>query len=247
MVVARNIRCSHCGAPVEFNPGDLMTTCNYCGFTVLVETGKAYNFEHSLLLNKYSKDQIESSVRKWMSSGFLKPSNLGHKSKFLELDLVYLPFWLISVESKTTYEGIFERISPPVKKEGVIEKEYNWLVLAREAADFPTREYDVPLDGKIPYDFRKIEKFAKIINSEIVKEEAINIAKQEIEAHHRFLLLRDIDQIIKMESIHQIKQVIYLHSPIWFVKYQYERKSFNLILDGTTGLVLKGDIPASNL
>jgi DNA-directed RNA polymerase subunit RPC12/RpoP len=247
MVVARNIRCSHCGAPVEFNPGDLMATCNYCGFTVLVETGKAYNFEHSLLLNKQSKDQIESSVMKWMSSGFLKPSDLDRKSKFLELDLVYLPFWLISVESKTNYEGIFERISPPVKKDGEIKKEYNWLVLAREAADFPTREYDVPLDGKIPYDFRKIEKFAKIINSEVVKEEAINIAKQEIEAHHRFLLLQNVDRIIETKSIHEIKQVIYLHSPVWFVKYQYKRKSFNLIVDGATGLVVKGDIPSTDL
>lgn len=247
MVVARNIRCSHCGAPVEFNSGDLMATCNYCGFTVLIETGRAYNFEHSLLLNKQSKEQIESSVRKWMSSGFLKPSDLSRKSKFLELELVYLPFWLVSVESKTNYEGIFERISPPVKKDGEMKKEYNWLVLAREAADFPTREYDVPINGKIPYDFRKIEKFAKIINSEIAKEEAIKIAKQEIEAHHRFLLLQNVDRIIETKTIHEIKQVIYLHSPVWFLKYQYKRRMFNLILDGVDGLVVKGDIPATNL
>jgi DNA-directed RNA polymerase subunit RPC12/RpoP len=243
MVVAQNIRCSHCGAPVEFKPGDLMTTCNFCGFTVLVETGKAFNFKHSLLLNKYNKEQIERSILNWMSSGFLKPPDLNRKSKFLESDLVYLPFWVVSVKSKTNYSGIFERISPPITKDGEIQKEYNWLVLAREASGFPTREYDIPLDGKIPYDFRKIEKFAKIINSEINREEAINIAKQEIEAHHRFLLLKNVDRVIQIKTIHNTKQVVYLHAPVWFVKYEYKDKIFHIILDGATGLVLRGDIP----
>ena len=80
-----------------------------------------------------------------MTSGFIKPSNLNQKSKFLELDLIYLPFWLTSILPKTTYKGIFERISSPVTKAGVLEKEYNWLVLARETTDFPTREYNIPL------------------------------------------------------------------------------------------------------
>jgi hypothetical protein len=243
MVVAQNIKCSHCGAPVEFKPGDLMVTCNYCGFTVLIETGKAYNFEHSLLLNKHTKEQIEHSLRNWMSSGFLKPPDFDRKSKFLELDLLYLPFWIISVKSKTNYNGIFERISPPITKDGEIQKEYNWLVLAREASGFPTREYDIPLDGKIPYDFRRIEKFAKIINSEINREEAISIAKQEIEAHHRFLLLKNIDRVIEMKTVHDTQQVVYLHAPVWFVKYEYKEKIFRVIVDGTSGLVLRGDIP----
>jgi hypothetical protein len=243
MVVAQNIKCSHCGAPVEFKPGNLMATCNYCGFTVLIETGKAFNFAHSLLLNKHTKEQIEHLLRTWMSSGFLKPPDLDHKSNFLELDLLYLPFWIISIKSKTNYSGIFERISPPITKDGGIQKEYNWLVLAREASGFPTREYDIPLDGKIPYDFRKIEKFAKIINSEINREEAISIAKQEIEAHHRFLLLKNIDRVIEMKTIHDTQQAVYLHAPIWFVKYEYKQKIFRIIVDGTSGLVLRGDIP----
>lgn len=243
MILAQNIKCSHCGAPVEFQPGDLMATCNYCGYTLIIETGKAFNFEHSLLLNQYNKEKIEQSIKTWMSSGFLKPSNLSEKSKFLKLDLIYLPFWIIFVESKTNFKGIFERISPPITKDGEIKKEYNWLVVARKAADFPTREYDVPLEGKIPYDFRKIEKFAKIINSEINKEEAINLAQQEIENHHGFLIKKHVDRIIDTKTIHNTKQVLYLHIPIWFVKYEYKHKSFDLIVDGITGLVLKGDIP----
>jgi hypothetical protein len=245
MAVAQNIRCSHCGAPVEFKPGEIIATCKYCGFTTVVETGQAFNFEHSLLLNKFNEAQIEEPIRNWMSSGFLKPPDLAKKSKIMEKNLVYLPFWVVSVEAKTSYKGIFERIAPPVVKEGKIQKEYNWLVLAREAAGFPTREYDVPLEGKIPYDFRKIEGFAKVLNSEIDRDEALELAKQQIEAHHRYLLQQDVDKIIEMYTDINVKQVVYLHAPVWFVKYEYKGKTYQLIMDGAAGMALKGDIPSS--
>ncbi len=245
MAVAQNIRCSNCGAPVEFQPGELVATCKYCGFTTVVETGQAFNFEHSLMLNHFDQTQIEKPIKDWMTSGFLKPADLARKAKIVEKELVYLPFWVVSVEVKSTYKGVFERIAPPVVKDGTIEKEYNWLVLAREASDFPAREYDVPLDGKIPYDFRKIEGFAKILNSEIDKEEALELAEQQIEANHRFVLQQDVDKIIEFKSEFNMKQMVYLHVPIWFIKYEYKGSTYSLIIDGATGMALKGDIPST--
>ena len=246
MAVAENIRCSHCGAPVEFKPGELIATCKYCGYTTVIETGAPFNFEHSLLLNKYNSAQADELIKGWMRSGFMKPDDLARKSKILEKNLVYLPFWVVSAETKTSYKGVFERISPPIVKDGKIQKEYNWLVLAREAAGFPTREYDVPLEGKVPYDFRKIEGFAKVLNSEITREEALELAKQQIEALHRYLLKQDVDKIIEIYTEINVKQAVYLHAPVWFVKYEYKGKTYHLILDGAAGMALKGDIPSSN-
>ncbi len=245
MAVAENIRCSHCGAPVEFKPGELIATCQYCGYTTVIETGAPFNFEHSLLLNKYDLTQIDGLIKGWMCSGFMKPGDLDRKSRIVEKNLIYLPFWVVSVEANTSYKGVFERISPPIVKDGKIQKEYNWLVLAREAAGFPTREYDVPLDGKIPYDFRKIEGFAKVLNSEITREEALELAKQQIEALHRYRLKQDVDKIIEIYTDINVKQAVYLHAPVWFVKYEYKDKTYQLILDGAAGMALKGDIPSS--
>ena len=243
MAVAQEIRCSHCGAPVEFQPGELTATCKYCGFTTVVETAQAFTFEHSLLLNTFDQTQIDKPIKDWMQSGFMKPGDLTRKAKIREKQLVYLPFWVISVVAKSKYKGIFERIAPAIVKEGTIEKEYNWLVLAREATEFPTREYDVPLEGKIPYDFRKIEGFAKILNSEIEKDEALELAKQQIEASQRFLLKQDVDKIVDLSTEFNVKQMVYLHAPIWFIKYEYRGESYKLLVDGATGMVVKADIP----
>jgi DNA-directed RNA polymerase subunit RPC12/RpoP len=241
--VAQEIRCSHCGAPVEFKPGEIVATCKYCGFTTVIETGQAFTFEHSLILNEFDQKNIDEPIFAWMRGGFLKPGDLAKKSKLVEKDLVYLPFWVVNAEAKSAYKGIFERISPAIVKEGTISKEYEWLVLARDASDFPTREYEVPLEGKIPYDFRKIEAFAKLLNSEIDRDHALELAKQQIEDHHRFLLQQDVDKIIEIKTDVTLKQMVYLHAPIWFIKYEYKGKIYQILIEGTGGTALKGDIP----
>lgn len=245
MAIAQNIKCSHCGAPVDFKPGELVATCKYCGFTTVIGTGQPFTFEHSLLLNNYTEEQVEGVVRNWMHSGFMKPGDLAKKAKITEKSLVYLPFWVVSINATTKYKGIFERISPAIVKEGQIQKEYNWLVLAKEASIFPTREYNVPLTGKIPYDFRRIEVFAKLLNSEITREEALEIAKQQIDTLHRFLLKQEIDRIVEATTMVNNEQTVYLHAPVWFIKYEYKGNSYQMIVDGAMGMVLKGDIPSS--
>ncbi len=245
MSIIQEISCSHCGAPISFEPGEIIATCKYCGYTVVIETGKAFTFEHSMLQNKYDPTKIEEPIRNWMHAGFLKPSDLARKSKITENILLYLPFWVMSVEAESDYKGIFERITPAVVKEGKIEKKYDWLVLARKATEFPTREYDVPLTGKVAYDFRKIEAFAKVLNSEIEKNEAVELAKQQVEEHHRFLAQQDVDRIIEMKNEIKIDQTVYLHAPVWFVKYEYKGKAYQLLIDGATGMVIKGDIPSA--
>ncbi|MGD0407296.1 MAG: hypothetical protein ABSB10_11680, partial [Candidatus Bathyarchaeia archaeon] len=217
----------------------------YCGFTTVIETGQAFTFEHSLILNKFDQKSIDEPIQAWLRGGFLKPGDLARKSKITEKDLVYLPFWVVFVEAKSTYKGIFERIAPAIVKEGTISKEYEWLVLAREASDFPTREYEVPLEGKIPFDFRKIEGFAKLLNSEIDRDVALELAKQQIEDHHRFLLQQDVDKIVEIKTEVTPKQIVYLHAPIWFIKYEYKGNFYQLIIEGTAGTTLKGDIPSS--
>ena len=243
--VAQEIKCSHCGAPVEFKPGEIVATCKYCGFTTVIETGQAYTFEHSLILNKFDQKTIDAPIHDWMSGGFLKPGDLAKKSKLTDRDLIYLPFWVVNVEAKSSYKGIFERIAPAIVKEGTISKEYDWLVLARQASGFPTHEYVVPLEGKIPFDFRKIEGFAKLLNSEMTQDAALEIAKQQIEDHHRFLLQQDVDKIVEIKTDFTTKQIVYLHAPIWFIKYEYKGKVYQLIVEGTGGTALKGDIPSS--
>ncbi len=245
MSIVQQISCPHCGAPIDFKPGEILATCKYCGYTAVIETGQTFTFEHSMIMNRYDPQTVEEPIHSWMSSGFLKPADLAKKSRISGKELVYLPFWVVSIEVASTYRGVFERLTPAVVKDGKLEKEYDWLVLARKATEFPTREYEVPLGGKLPYDFRKIEGFAKVFNSEVDRAEAVEIAEQQIDEQHKFLLSEEVDKIIEFKSDYSVKQVVYLHSPVWFVNYEYRGKNYQLLVDGATGTSIKGDMPST--
>jgi hypothetical protein len=189
------------------------------------------------------RPHIDDPVLQWMSTGFTKPSDLAGDSKLVERRLVYLPFWVIDVNVETSYEGVFERLQPSVVKKGQIKKHYDWLILARKTSQFPVREYDVPLEGKIPFDFRKIEDFAEVLNSEMEKEDAMEKAAEEIAALHEFLVKQDVDKVLNIKTEFNHHEAVYLHSPIWFVAYEYKGSKYLVTVDGATGSVITGDLP----
>ncbi|HYY90897.1 MAG TPA: zinc ribbon domain-containing protein [Candidatus Dormibacteraeota bacterium] len=241
--IVSEIECPNCGAPLKLSPGEIVATCRYCGYTSVVGANTPFQLEHSLILNEFDTNRIAQDLQDWMRSGFMKPGDLAKKSKIMLLELRYLPFWLVPMTATSTYEGVLERISPPTTRKGIIQNDYDWLVLGRKAAEFPTREYKVPSEGKIPFDFAKIEPQAIFLNSELDSSEAILHAKDEVQENQRFLLKQEVDQVTKLDTTFNVEKPSYLHAPLWFAKYEYKGRSYNAIMDGSSGSMIWGDIP----
>jgi len=181
-----------------------------------------------------------------MRSGFMKPGDLAKKSRITMLELRYLPFWLVPLIATSSYEGVLERISPPIQRKGTIQNDYDWLVLGRKAAEFPTRNYKVPSEGKIPFDFTKVEPQAHFLNSELDSTEAIAHAKDEVEDNQRFLLKQEVDQVTRFDTTFNVEKPTYLHAPLWFIQYEYKGKNYNAIIDGSSGSIIRADIPQTD-
>ena len=241
--IVSEIKCPNCGAQLNLSTGELVATCRYCGYTSVVGAGATFQFQHSLILNNINNTRITQDLQDWMRSGFMKPGDLVKKSKITMLELRYLPFWLVPLTATSNYEGVLERISPPTTRKGTIENEYDWLVLGRKAAEFPTRDYRVPAEGKIPFDFTKVEPQAKFLNGEIDSDEAVIRAKNEVEQNQRFLLKQEVDQVTQFNTSFVADKPTYLHAPLWFIQYEYKGKSYNAIIDGGTGQIIHADIP----
>ena len=175
----------------------------------------------------------------------MAPRDLARKVKMTETVLVYVPFWMISVKASTHYKGVFERMIPPVTKEGDIEKDYSWLVLARKASYFPTKSYKTPLEGKVPFDVSKVSSEAKVLNSEMDADQATIIAQEEIKNLHSFLSKQDVDKLIEFSTDFDTKSATYLHVPIWFITYQYKNGEYHSYVDGSTGDVIRCDLPVT--
>ncbi len=241
--VVSEIKCKNCGAPLNLKPGELVATCRYCGYTAVVGADAPFQLEHSLIINQFNTASITESLQNWMRSGFMKPGDLAKKSKILILELRYLPFWLVPLKANSSYEGVLERVSPPIPRKGTIDNDYDWLVLGRKGSEFPTRDYSVPVEGKIPFDFTKVDPKGVFLNSEIASTEAVQHAKDEVDQHQRFLVKQEVDQVTSFSTDFKVDTPTYIHAPLWFAKYEYKGRDYNAILDGSSGAVLRGDVP----
>jgi len=241
------IKCEHCGAPLDYNAGDYVATCKYCGYTTILTYEKPFTLEHALLPVNVEKGDVAEIVREWMDSSFLAPKLLSKRAKIRDAVLFIYPFWVVPIEATTRFKGIFERLGPGYVREGTVSGSYDWVIIAQRASKFPTREYDVPLQGKIPYDFTKIPEYARVLNAEFGEEEAVERAKSEVVEHHLYLARREVDKIIEHETDFTIKDTYYLHAPIWDVTYTYKRKRYKVLVDGSEGKIIVGELPTPGL
>jgi hypothetical protein len=246
VAVTKEIACPHCAAPLQVQPGEILVTCRYCGFTSFIETGKAFEFEHSLILNSIEGPQVFNVVQSWMAGSFLAPKDMQKKSTLTEQNLTYLPIWVVSAEAQTRFKGIIERMGPSEPQEGEISDRYDWLVLGRRQTDFPIRSYHLSLTGKIPFDAARIESGAKVLNSEIDADQAARQAQDEIENLHEYLAKEKIDRVEDIKTTFNVTSNRYLHAPVWFVTYTYKNSRYQVLLDGSSSEVIKGDMPSSD-
>lgn len=241
--ITKGAFCSNCGAPLQYEEKEAVITCKYCGATQMLDVSKPFILDHSSLALKYHEDKVNDVLLDWMREGFMKPKDLAKKSVIVSSELTYLPFWIVSVTVNTSYEGIFERVSPPVRKKDSFRREYDWRIIGRRGSDFPTKEFDIPLSRRVPFDFLKIPPRSIILNSEIDGEEAKSFAKQQIEEHHKFLISSNVDRIIDFKIDFIFNELVYLHAPLWFIRYKYKGELFDAIIDANSGKIVKGEFP----
>ncbi len=241
--IGQGMSCPECGGPLRVQPGDAIVTCEYCGSDVNLAVGSKYFLKHTIIPSKITLDGITEVIRSWMKKGFLKPGDLARRSKVVSSELQFLPLFIVHAIVSTTYQGLLTRTGENLEKDGELKKEYYWKVLGRRASAFPTRAYEVPLSGKVDFDTSKLVKGSKFLNSEMDEKEAEAIASQEMKEHHKFLLQTELDEIRKLETVVNIRDIEILHVPAWFVSYEYHGKIYDLILDGATGEDIKAEIP----
>ncbi len=239
--IVEKVNCPSCGAPLKIKAGEIIITCEYCGTAVNLKAEKPFVFKHAIIPNKHPQEEIEKLVRAWMQSGFIMPENLARKAQFKQINLKFLPFYVVTAHAVTEYEGVFIRTGNPREIKDTIANDYQWTVLGRRSAEFPEREYKVPLSGKASFDLSLVQ--GEFLNAELDESEAEEKVRKEIESLHNYLMKEKVDQIIHSETQVEIKDCEFLHAPIWFIEYEYKGKLYRLVMDGSTGEVIKGDIP----
>lgn len=243
MELAKSIKCDGCGAPLPIKAGEVVLTCEYCGTALNIASGKVFALEHSIIPSNIDEGKITDRVKRWMGDGPLKPSNLASNADITDKALVFLPFYIVHVNVNSNYTGKFTRTGKNEKRTGNLHREYYWKVLGRRGSKFPTKEYEIPLSGKEDFDLSKIPSFAKYLNAEMDEKDATDMAKVDLMDHQSFLIKEQVNEIDEIKHEFDIEDIEFVHAPVWRIDYTYGQKDYQILVDSSSGQVIRGDIP----
>lgn len=257
--------CTTCGKVLVISPEDLVITCKYCGCTFDVEGKKVP--DHQMLPTLKGKSIKENVLR------FLKKNQgitwgLDQQAVVEEVKLNYIPYWVCPFNSETHYFGVkqssvtrtrmvsdgkggtkTETYSVPVYRpeEGDFERIGREKVLARKHTafyGFDNFQKELKLDKIKEFDFGRIKSFdAEFINAEVDAEEAAKEVHGRVENENRKIAGSKLSRLVRCDSKIQIQRPIYVHAPLWQVRYNFKNKVYKISVIGDSGTICKGEIP----
>lgn len=261
--------CSNCGAVIAISPEDLVITCKFCGETFDVDGKKIPN--HQLIPTK-ENNEITQNVE-----NFLKKNKTDlDQATIQEVQLKYLPYWVVPFNSKTHYYGVLAssvtryrtetrtvRTPDGKTRTETVQVPYQVSVYRPEEADFNRngRENVIArkhtafygfnefqstlfLDNIIPFDFNKIKRLdAEFINAEVNSHEAQIETYGRVENTNRSIAQSRVQRLIRCDSVVNIDEPLYVHAPLWVVRYKFQDKIYKVSAAGDSGKIVKGEIP----
>ncbi|MGD0978776.1 MAG: zinc-ribbon domain-containing protein [Candidatus Bathyarchaeia archaeon] len=100
---AKSLNCPHCGAPITPKFGEMIITCEYCGTGVSLgnDGWRGVQRQTMLPLKLAEKDQVAAEIHSLMDKGLLH-RHLQEKSTLEEMNLSFVPYWIVSVSARTS-------------------------------------------------------------------------------------------------------------------------------------------------
>jgi len=100
---ATSLKCPSCGAPISPKFGEMVITCEYCGSSVtLGDQGWTGIQKQTMLPIKLGEmDEVNRMITSMMDKGLLH-RHLHEDSTQEEMNLSYVPYWIVSVSARTT-------------------------------------------------------------------------------------------------------------------------------------------------
>lgn len=104
-----SFKCPNCGAPLSPKFGEMVITCEYCGSGVTLGGGGWSNIQKQTMLplRISSEDQVDAIIKPMMDKGLLH-RHLQETSKQEEMNLSYVPYWIVNVSARTSVVAVDE-------------------------------------------------------------------------------------------------------------------------------------------
>jgi hypothetical protein len=264
--------CMHCGAPLTYNPEEVLVICNYCGY-VNNTTGEQPP-RCSMLPILLTGSQALETAKNHATKGILVTRGMAERAEWGAIILRYVPNWAVTVQLEGNLEGKKALVKTKDTKGQVAQEvamqalggalgsifggagkgagkalaDRTERVSVSEAMDVfvvarKAAQYQPDVGAyKIPLD--KKEPFKK------TGEETLNveISPQEAKEKAKGLALQELRSRYTFVSrfsvgAYPMEETELIYAPWWFIEYRMGGKSFSVIVDACNGSVIAGQRP----
>ena len=268
-----SVRCQSCQAISIFDPDKVARRCDFCGSAQMIpyEQTKAPITPESLLPFKLDQSAVRDAIRRWYGSRWFAPNRFKKAALTDELHGMYLPYWTFDAQVNANWTALSgyhyyttetyrdsqgrtqtRRVQHTrwVPSSGYLEHFFDDQLVpaSRGANEKLLREIE-------PYPTRDLTPYAsQYVAGWVVEQYQLDLIgaaqrsrermQRETERMCASQVPGDTHRNLNVEARFDRQTFKHVLLPVWLVSYNYGSKSYQVLVNGQTG-VIAGKYPLS--
>lgn len=249
--IIKGITCPSCGGELDIREGVRSFNCKYCG-SLLVARGESGTLKY-YVPKKIKRDDAIAKAFKWLGSGMAKAKGLRLRSKVADVFLVYIPYWRVRADVVGWVFGQEKRTSTSngrttttyVDAERKIQSSFDRTYSACDVAELGVKKINLTGDTILPVDFESLEQEGMLFNVIASEKEAFDYAKKNFSAEARSSASLYNVTFEHYDLVRENISIVYY--PLWVVRYIFDNRTYQIVVDGEDGSICYGKAPGNNL
>jgi hypothetical protein len=203
--------------------------------------------------NKLQRNIAIQNAFNWLDKGLAKARGLKANAKLDDAFLVYVPYWRIradvigwvfgKVQKTRTVGNRTETYYEDVEKK--ILQTYDRTYAACDIGELGVRQVNLAGDQIQPVNFEQLQSEGMLFNIVSSEKEITESAESDFMQN-----ARDVANVDEITFEHQDlvrPSVNIVYYPLWVVRYEYQDRTYQVVVDGDDGTICYGKAPGNNL
>ncbi len=237
------LNCPRCGGMVPIPDGQTIVICPFCNLRSVVSGEHGLRWYQAPV--RVDREQAETAFKEFLDSTKDIAADAARKARSNEVILIHLPFWAVWGGVAGHFLGYTDKDKEirPLEKHTV--ENLAWNVAACDVGEFGVSH--INLEGCLlePFDSEALHRAGMVF-------EPLGSAKEISEAAQDKLIDQLITSHKQPNASQEFARIIescmgLVYYPLWVVRYLYNGRVFQVVVDGYSGEVLYGQAPANTL
>ncbi len=249
--VLKGITCPACSGELDLREGIKSFNCKYCG-TLLLTRG-VDGVVKFYVPRKIQRNIAIQNMFNWLGKGLAKARGLKTNAKLDDAFLVYIPYWRVTADVIGWVFGKERRTQTVngrtttyyVDVERKIQKPFDRTFAACDVAELGVRKVNLAGDEMRAVNFEELQSEGMLFNIISSEKEITDYAKNQF-VEEAVNSVR-VDQITFQHNDLVRPNVSIVYYPLWVVRYIFQGRTYQVVVDGEDGTICYGKAPGNNL